>query len=111
MANLIDVVPTLLALQGLDIPRAMQGQPLPTVTNTPPRDATFAECGAGGPPFRMSDLECMAKFWGRRTLIDSPLALRPKVGAKWCVPVNGSTSMIPKDQDELYDLVNDPWSW
>ena len=32
MANLIDVVPTILSLQGLDIPRSMQGEALPTVT-------------------------------------------------------------------------------
>ena len=32
MANLIDIVPTLLELQGLDIPRSMHGEGLPTVT-------------------------------------------------------------------------------
>ncbi|MBZ0303953.1 MAG: sulfatase-like hydrolase/transferase, partial [Anaerolineae bacterium] len=57
LVNLVDVVPTLLQLQGMDVPRAMHGQPLPTVTAAPPREATFSEYGAGGPPFRMTDLE------------------------------------------------------
>ena len=41
MANLIDIVPTVLKLQGLDIPASMHCEPLPTVTDSDPRDATF----------------------------------------------------------------------
>lgn len=110
MANLIDVVPTLLALQGMAIPRAMQGQPLPTVTNKAPRDATFSEYGAGGPPFRMTDLEKMAKPWGRRTLIDS-LRWREAEGRRKMVRTHQWKYVHDPmgDLDELYDLVNDPW--
>ena len=110
MANLIDVVPTLLALQGVAIPRAMQGRPLPTVTNEAPRAATFAEYGAGGPPFRMADLEKMAKPWGRHTLIDS-LRWREAEGRRKMVRTRDWKYVHDPmgDRDELYDLVNDPW--
>src|SRR5262249_50001533 len=52
MVSLIDVVPTLLRLQGLPVPRSMHGEALPGATDAPPRDAAFSEYGAGGPPFR-----------------------------------------------------------
>lgn len=110
MANLIDVVPTLFALQGLDIPRTMQGQPLPTVTSTPPRAATFAEYGAGGPPFRMADLAQMAQPWGRHTLIQS-LRWREAEGRRKMVrtPAWKYVHDPLGDKDELYDMINDPW--
>lgn len=110
MVNLIDVVPTLLRLQGFDVPRAMHGQPLPTVTDAAPRDAAFSEYGAGGPPFRMTDLEQLDRPYGRRTLIDT---LRPR-------EAEGRRKMVRTkdwkyvhdpmgDLDELYDLQRDPW--
>ena len=71
MANLIDIVPTLLELQGLEIPRSMHGEGLPTVTAAEPRDVTFSEYGSGGPPFRMTDLEKLPQPYGRRALIQS----------------------------------------
>ena len=46
--NLIDIIPTLLALQNLDIPDWMQGRPLPGVTDSAPASAVFSEYGAGG---------------------------------------------------------------
>ncbi|MEO2004948.1 MAG: sulfatase-like hydrolase/transferase, partial [Candidatus Poribacteria bacterium] len=71
MANLVDIVPTLLQLQGMEAPKSMQGAPLPTVTDAAPRDATFSEYGSGGPLFTMADLEKLPKPWGRKTLIDT----------------------------------------
>ncbi|MEZ4656850.1 MAG: hypothetical protein R2911_04705 [Caldilineaceae bacterium] len=41
MVNLVDVMPTLLTLQGLPIPRSMHGQPLPTVTDAAARGHIF----------------------------------------------------------------------
>ena len=110
MANLIDVVPTLLQLQGMDVPRSMQGQPLPTVTTAPPRDVTFAEYGTGGPPFRMSDLERMPLPWGRKTLIDS-LQWREAEGRRKMVRTREWKYVHDPmgDRDELYDLSADPW--
>ncbi|MEZ4860865.1 MAG: sulfatase-like hydrolase/transferase [Caldilineaceae bacterium] len=110
MVNLIDVVPTLLTLQGMTPPRSFQGQPLPTVTAAPPRDAAFSEYGAGGPPFRMSDLAQLPQPWGRRTLIQS-LRWREAEGRRKMVRTREWKYVHDPmgDHDELYDLVNDPW--
>ncbi|MCZ6678804.1 MAG: sulfatase-like hydrolase/transferase [Candidatus Poribacteria bacterium] len=110
MVNLIDVVPTLLGLQGLDIPRSMHGERLPTVTDAAPRDAAFSEYGAGGPPFRMADLEELPRPFGRRTLIQS-LHWREAEGRRKMVRTREWKYVHDPmgDRDELYDLVNDPW--
>jgi arylsulfatase A-like enzyme len=110
VVNLVDIVPTLLKLQGLEVPRAMHGQPLPIITDAPPRNATFAEYGAGGPPFRLSDLEKLAKPWGRRTLIES-LQWREAEGRRKMVRTPSWKYVHDPmgDLDELYDLANDPW--
>ena len=110
MTNLIDVVPTLLALQGIDAPRSMHGKALPGATDAEPRDAAFSEYGAGGPPFRMADIERLEKPWGRKTLIDS-LRWREAEGRRKMVrTVDWKFVHDPMgDSDELYDLANDPW--
>ena len=109
MTSLIDIVPTLCQLQGIDVPDSMHGTPLPTATDSPPRDAAFSEYGAGGPPFRMSDLERLEKPWGRRTLIES-LRWREAEGRRKMVrTVDWKYVHDPMgDRDELYDLANDP---
>ncbi len=110
MVNLIDVMPTLLQLQGLPIPRAMHGQPLPTVTATAPRDAAFSEYGAGGPPFQMQDLEQMPRPYGRVSLIAS-LRAREAEGRRKMVRTRQWKYVHDPmgDRDELYDLIADPW--
>jgi len=110
MVNLIDIAPTLLELQGVDIPRSMHGEGLPTVTNTKPRDAAFSEYGAGGPPFRMSDLENLPRPYGRRTLMQS-LHWREAEGRRKMVRTRKWKYVHDPmgDRDELYDLENDPW--
>ncbi len=110
MANLVDIVPTLLRLQGLDIPDSMQGQPLPTVTDAQSRQAIFAEYGAHGPPFTMVDLANFSKPYGLAA---------SKVSLQWR-EAEGRRKMIRTrtwkyvhdptgDKDELYNLDNDPW--
>lgn len=110
MVNLIDVVPTVFALQGLETPRSMHGEGLPTVTNAAPRDAAFSEYGAGGPAFRMRDLEKMEKPYGRRALMQS-LRWREAEGRRKMVRTKDWKYVHDPmgDKDELYDLVNDPW--
>jgi arylsulfatase A-like enzyme len=109
MANLIDVVPTLLQLQGFEIPASMQGQPLPTATDAAPREATFAEYGAGGPPFTLSDLAALPQ---------GPSLAAFKASLRWR-EAEGRRKMVRTrewkyvhdpmgDQDELYDLIDDP---
>ena len=110
MVSLIDVVPTLLQLQGLSVPRSMHGQGLPTVTDVPPRDAAFSEYGAGGPPFRMADLAKLPRPRGRRTLIRS-LQWREAEGRRKMVRTRAWKYVHDPmgDRDELYDLKQDPW--
>ncbi|MFC1713256.1 sulfatase-like hydrolase/transferase [Candidatus Poribacteria bacterium] len=110
MVNLIDIAPTLLQLQGLDIPRSMHGECLPTVTDAEPRDATFSEYGTGGPPFCMSDLEKLPQPYGRRALMQS-LHWREAEGRRKMVRTRKWKYVHDPmgDRDELYDMENDPW--
>ncbi|MCE2431752.1 MAG: sulfatase-like hydrolase/transferase [Candidatus Latescibacteria bacterium] len=108
--NLIDIVPTVLQLQGFDVPRSMHGEGLPTVTDAAPRDAAFSEYGAGGPAFTMADLEQLEKPWGRRAIGQS-LQWREAEGRRKMVRTAEWKYVHDPmgDRDELYDLVNDPW--
>ncbi len=109
MVNLVDILPTLLQLQGLDIPRAMQGEPLPTVTDAQPRSAVFSEYGAGGPPFLTRDLERLPEPYGYPTLIAS-LQWREAEGRRKMVRTRDWKYVHDPagDIDELYDLASDP---
>ncbi len=108
--SLVDVVPSLFSLQGMAIPRSMQGRPLPTVTAAPARDAAFSEYGAGGPLFTRADLERAPRPFGYRTLIQS-LQWREAEGRRKMVrTVDWKYVHDPMgDLDELYDIKNDPW--
>lgn len=110
MANLVDVVPTLLELQGIAIPRSMHGQPLPTVTTAAPRDVTFSEYGAGGPPFTVADLLTLPPPYGRSTVMRS-LRWREAEGRRKMARTREWKYVHDPmgDRDELYDLANDPW--
>jgi arylsulfatase len=110
MVSLIDVLPTLYHLQGIEVPRAMQGQLLPTVTNAVPRVAAFSEYGAGGPPFRMADLERLEQPIGRQALLQS-LQWREAEGRRKMVRTRDWKYVHDPmgDRDELYDLQRDPW--
>ena len=110
MVNLVDIVPTLFALQGIEAPRSMHGEGLPTVTDVQPRDAAFSEYGAGGPAFTMADLGKMEKPYGRRALMQS-LRWREAEGRRKMVRTREWKYVHDplEDADELYDLVNDPW--
>lgn len=111
MANLVDIVPTLLTLQGLEVPRSMYGQGLPVATEAAPRDATFSEYGAGGPPFTMEDLKKLERPYGRRALMTS-LQWREAEGRRKMVRTRSWKYVhdpMGGDRDELYDLANDPW--
>jgi arylsulfatase A-like enzyme len=110
MVNLVDLAPTLLQLQGFEVPRSMHSEGLPTVTDAKPQDATFSEYGAGARPFRMADLEKLPRPYGRRALMQS-LQWREAEGRRKMVRTRKWKYVHDPmgDRDELYDLVNDPW--
>ena len=108
--NLIDIVPTVLGLQGLEVPLSMHGEPLPSVADAPGREVTFSEYGAGGPAFTMADLEQMEQPFGRRALIKS-LQWREAEGRRKMARTREWKYVHDPmgDLDELYDMKRDPW--
>jgi arylsulfatase A-like enzyme len=110
MANLVDILPTLLSLQGLPVPATVQGQALPTLTASAPRAAVFSEYGAGGPPFTRADLEKLPQPWGHRTIMQT-LQWREAEGRRKMVRTRQWKYVHDPmgDKDELYDLERDPW--
>lgn len=109
MVNLIDIVPTLFTLQDIEIPRSMQGSPLPGITLAKGREYCFSEYGAGGPAFTWEYLQRFPSSHGREVLMQS-LQWRESEGRRKMVRsrswkyVHDPTG----DSDELYDLSSDP---
>ncbi len=104
--NLIDVVPTLLHLQGIDAPSSMQGRLLPTITPATPAPHTFSEYGAGLPLMTRTDLGDLTGLRGAK----ASLAWREAEGRRRMVrTVDHKYVTDPMgDLDELYDLRSDP---
>ncbi|MFC1525199.1 sulfatase-like hydrolase/transferase [Candidatus Latescibacterota bacterium] len=116
MVSLIDVLPTILELQGLETPATMHGRALPSAPGRTRQeeggawDAVFSEYGAGGPAFGMADLEKMERPLGRRALIQS-LRWREAEGRRKMVRTREWKYVHDPmgDRDELYHLAADPW--
>jgi arylsulfatase A-like enzyme len=110
LVNLNEVVPTLLTLQDIEIPRSMYAPPLPTVTDAAPRDATFSEYGAGGPRFTLDQLNRLPEATGRAALMRS-LQWREAEGRRKMLRTREFKYVHDPmgDKDELYNLVADPW--
>ena len=110
MANLIDIVPTVFSLQGLQLQDSFEGAPLPTATDAEPRSAAFSEYGAGGPLFTMEDLNKLPGPHGRPA-VGKSLQWREAEGRRKMVRTPDWKYVHDPmgDRDELYDLVNDPW--
>ena len=90
--------------------RSLHGTLLPKITKNVSKNIAFSEYGAGGPRFRLKDLEKFTKPFGYKTLLET----------LWAREAEGRRKMVRTDKwkyitdnsgdiDELYDLTNDPW--
>ena len=109
LVSLLDVLPTCLGLAGVPVPPGLEGRMLPGTGADPPRDAVFAEYGAGGPRLRLADLpRLLAEPWPGPLLL---LRWREAEGHPAMVRMDRYKYVYDPDDetDELYDLDADPW--
>ena len=111
IVSLIDVVPTLLKLQGIDIPEGMIGELLPTITEACPRDIAFSEYGAGMQLLEMEEFKKVLEYSGGYEAIFETLLWREAEGRRKMVRTHQWKYVHDPmgDMDELYNLVEDPW--
>ena len=93
--------------------RRIQGRPLPTATDSPPRSAAFSEYGTGGTALTDQSLqELMDQGHEGRGLLMETLWIREAEGRRRMVRTKDwkfVTDPGSDDLDELYDLNADPW--
>ena len=99
--------------------RRIQGRPLPSATDSPPRAAAFSEYGTGGAALNdetLSDL--MDQGYEGRKLLMETLWIREAEGRrrmvrtkewKYVTDPDDDRGTGPNGSDELYDLISDPW--
>jgi arylsulfatase A-like enzyme len=111
LVSLIDVMPTVLGLLGIEVPAAVQGQAMPgTLPNAPEaRRAVFSEYGAGGPAVTLEQVRALppeARGAGWPLLREREAHGHGKMVRthRWKY-VHDTTGEV----DELYDLEADPW--
>ncbi len=111
LVNLIDIVPTLLKLQGGAIPSCMSGQPLPDCGYpvSVKRDFVFAEYGAGWSNFGIDDLGKLPSENGRSALMNTLIPREAEGRRKMVRSRRWKLVYDPlNSQHELYDILNDP---
>jgi arylsulfatase A-like enzyme len=117
LVSTLDVIPTVLTLAGIPLPAGVQGRQLPGTPGAPaPREAIFAEYGAGGPPVRLAALDRLCPPGSAQP--PNPL-LREREGEghgkmvrtrRWKYTHDASSTPGGHTAaDELYDLESDPW--
>ncbi|MXX93883.1 MAG: sulfatase-like hydrolase/transferase [Chloroflexi bacterium] len=93
--------------------RRIQGRPLPTATDSPPRSAAFSEYGTGGTALTDEAMhELMDQGHQGRDLLMETLWIREAEGRRRMVRTKDwkfVTDPGSDDLDELYDLNTDPW--
>ena len=93
--------------------RRIQGRPLPTATDSPPRSAAFSEYGTGGTALTDEDIHgLMDQGHQGRSLLMETLWIREAEGRRRMVRTKDwkfVTDPGSDDLDELYDLNADPW--
>jgi arylsulfatase A-like enzyme len=112
LVSLLDVMPTVLHLLGREVPPAVQGRVLPGIpgASASPRDAIFAEYGAGGPRVTLEDA---ARVTAEELAGPSFPYLRQREAQGHAKMVRTHrwkyTHDVTGEVDELYDLATDPW--
>lgn len=112
MVNLIDIAPTLLHLQGLNIPYSMQGMKLPVVAGGTHRRSTFSEYGAGGKLLTLDELKRLQSALGKEVnLFFHTLKRREAEGRRKMIRTWRWKYIYDPlgDMDELYDMEQDPY--
>ncbi|CAI8007552.1 Ulvan-active sulfatase [Geodia barretti] len=93
--------------------RRIQGRPLPTATDSPPRSATFSEYGTGGTALTDEHIHGLMDNGNQgRALLMETLWIREAEGRRRMVRTKDwkfVTDPGSDDLDELYDLNADPW--
>lgn len=108
--SIIDIVPTIFQLQGINVPENIHGQKLPLSANDQGREVVFSEYGAQGRPFRMDDYDSLNNKKGRAALIESVEKRESEGSRKMVSDAHYKYVHDPMgDIDELYDLLKDPW--
>jgi arylsulfatase A-like enzyme len=112
LVSLVDVMPTILGLLGIEVPSAVQGQAMPGALPDAPtaRQAIFAEYGAGGPAVTLADVNRLppearaGNGWPLLRQREAQGHGKMVRTARWKY-VHDVTGEV----DELYDLDADPW--
>lgn len=108
--NLIDIVPTLLKLQGYDIPKAFHGDIMPPLVGATPKDFTVSEYGFGYPLLPDEVLVAEQEKHPHYGAIIGTLLWREAEGLRKMIRTKDYKYVHDPmgDKDELYDLLADP---
>jgi len=107
--SLLDVVPTVLSMQGLKATACSDGRLLPTITDAEPRAFVCSEYGDGGPRITVADLTAGNIPRGRAGVRATLVAREAEGHRKMLRTERWKYVHDPcGDDDELYDLGRDP---
>lgn len=108
--SLIDIIPTVFALQGLELPHSVDGQKMVPAAGARAQSYGFSLYGAGGPDFMLADYEKLKVKRGRPAFLATG-GQREAAGKRAMVrsPEWKFVHDAMGDLDELYNLVDDPY--
>lgn len=112
LVSTIDVYPTLVRLMGLPLPQGRSGQPLPAITNEPPRQIVFAETGREGTfTNRQQVTHFLSEAVAAGRTVKLPWQLIGNTKLKMARTLDWKYVYEPgaDGEDELYDLTADPF--
>ncbi len=108
--SLLDIVPTLFQLQGLNLPAGLDGQPLQPCPGARDQDYGFSLYGAKGPAFTMEALNKTDPPSGHKALFKTVKYREPEGDRSMIRTAEWKLVHDPMgDLDELYHLTTDPF--